>query len=67
MPRVRALLDCLGLALCDKARKALAGDVPFGEVLPDLARATLDNIHKELATDDIRKGLGGVAAMKPEE
>ena len=67
MPRVRALLECLGLALCDKARKPLAGDVPFGEVLPDLAKATLDYIHKELTTDDIRKGLGELAAMKPEE
>ena len=26
MPRVHALLECLGLALCEKARKPLAGD-----------------------------------------
>ena len=42
MPRVKALLDCVGLALCEKARKALSGHARFGDALPvalDLQRA----------------------------
>jgi formylglycine-generating enzyme required for sulfatase activity len=67
MPRVQALLECLGLALCEKARKSLHGEGRIGEVLPDIARAVLDYAHKELPTDDLRHALGELAALGPEQ
>ena len=67
MPRVQALLECLGLALCEKARKALHGEGRIGDVLPDVARAVLDYAHKELPTDDLRRALGELAALSPEQ
>ena len=63
MPRVKSLLDCLGLALCDKGRKALFGTVPFGEVIPEVAKAALDNTHKELPTADLRRAIGEVTSL----
>jgi formylglycine-generating enzyme required for sulfatase activity len=63
MPRVKALLDCLGLALCEKARKALFGTVRFGDVIQDVAKATLDNTHKELPTADLRKAIAELVSL----
>ena len=42
MPRINALLECVGLAACEKAGKHLARDARFGDILLDLAKATLD-------------------------
>ena len=67
MPRVKALLDCLGLALCEKARKALSGHARFGDALPDVAKMALDNLHKEFPTPELRAALGEMVAMDPPE
>ncbi len=66
MPRVQALLECLGLALCEKARRALAGDAKFGDALPDVAKAALDYTLKELPGAELRLALGELAALEPE-
>ena len=65
MPRVKAFLDCLGLAICDKARKAMFGTVRFGDVIQDVAKATLDNTHKELTTADLRQGIAELVSLPP--
>lgn len=67
MPQVKVFLECLGLALCDKARKAFFGTVPFGEVLPDVAKATLDNVHKQFTTSDFRSAISQTLALEPAE
>jgi formylglycine-generating enzyme required for sulfatase activity len=62
MARIQALLESLGVALCQKGRKALTGEVPFGDVLPEVAKLTLSEAHKRLTTEEIRTGIGEVAA-----
>lgn len=63
MDQVKALLECIGLALCEKGRKALQGDRSFGDVLPDVAKASLDLMHKSIVADDIRAALSHSATM----
>lgn len=63
MPRVKAFLDCLGLAVCEKARKALFGTVRFGDVIQDVAKATLDNTHRELSTADLRSAIAELVSL----
>jgi formylglycine-generating enzyme required for sulfatase activity len=65
MPRVKALLDCIGLALCEKARSALSGRARFGDTLPDVAKSALDNLHKEFPTPELRTAISEVIAMLP--
>ncbi|MFO0851891.1 MAG: SUMF1/EgtB/PvdO family nonheme iron enzyme [Gemmataceae bacterium] len=66
MARVQALLEALGSALCTKGHKALAGDLRFGDVLTDVAKAALDQAHRELPEPDLRAGLAELAAVSPE-
>lgn len=63
MPRVNALFECLGLAVCEKARRALTGDGRFGDVLLDVAKATLEYANKELDAAELRQALGETAAL----
>ena len=65
MPRAQSLLECLGRALCDKGRRALTGELRFGDVLPEVAKATLEQAHKQLSTDELRTALGDIAAQEP--
>jgi formylglycine-generating enzyme required for sulfatase activity len=65
MSRAHALLECLGLALCEKARRALSGDAHFGDVLTDVARTALDNIYRELPPIELRLGLAELAGTDP--
>ncbi|HEY8504180.1 MAG TPA: SUMF1/EgtB/PvdO family nonheme iron enzyme [Gemmataceae bacterium] len=41
MPGLHTFLECLGQALCERGRAALAGEAPFAECLPDVARAAI--------------------------
>ncbi|OWK40434.1 SUMF1/EgtB/PvdO family nonheme iron enzyme [Fimbriiglobus ruber] len=66
MSRVDALLECLGRSLCEKARTSLAGERPFGDVLPDVAKATLDHARRELPTEELRCAIGELAALPPD-
>ncbi len=63
MPRVKAFLDCLGLALCDKARKPLAGVGRFGDSLLEVAKATLDYSHKELSANQLKPALADLTTI----
>jgi formylglycine-generating enzyme required for sulfatase activity len=63
MPRLQALLECVGQALCEKGRKALQGQWPFADVLPDVARAACDYAHKKLPGADLRTAIGDCASV----
>ncbi len=63
MPRVKAFLDCLGLALIDKARKPLTGVGRFGDCLLDVAKTTLDNSNRELGAGQLKVALADLTAV----
>lgn len=65
MTRVPALLECVGLALCEKARRALGGETRYEDTLPAVARAVLDHANVELPGDELRRAVGEVAAAAP--
>src|SRR5690242_4183583 len=66
MTRLQYLLESVGQALCEKGRRAITGQVPFGDVLPDVARLALDYLRKHMPADEIRLALGELAAAKPD-
>jgi formylglycine-generating enzyme required for sulfatase activity len=66
MARLSAFIEAVGQALCEKGRKALTGQIPYGDVLPDVARVTLGYLQKHLVSDEIRLALGEAAAAKPD-
>jgi len=67
MPRLQALLECVGQSLCEKGRKALRGEWPFADVLPDIAKAAFDYAHKKLPAADMRTAIADCAAVDPTE
>jgi formylglycine-generating enzyme required for sulfatase activity len=67
MPRLQALLECVGRPLCDKGRKALLGQWSFPEALPEVARAALELAHRKLPGADLRAALADCAACDGRE
>jgi formylglycine-generating enzyme required for sulfatase activity len=67
MPRLQALLECVGQALCEKGRKALQGQWSFGDILHEVAKVAFDLAHKKLPGTDLRAALGDAAAVEPHE
>jgi formylglycine-generating enzyme required for sulfatase activity len=67
MPRLQALLECVGQALCEKGRKALQGQWPFVDVLPDVAYVAFDYAQKKLPGADLRTALADCASVDPTE
>lgn len=67
MPRLQALLECVGQSLCEKGRKALKGEWPFADVLPDIARTAFDYTHKKLPASDLRTAIADCAAVDASE
>jgi formylglycine-generating enzyme required for sulfatase activity len=67
MPQLQALLECIGQALCEKGRKALQGQWPFADVLPEVAKVAFDYAHKKLPGADLRAALAACAAVDPTE
>src|SRR5262245_58868130 len=65
MPALRVFFSCLGQALCAKGAKALAGLVPFGEVVYEVAAETLRRLRERHA--DARAGLQEAAAASPSD
>jgi formylglycine-generating enzyme required for sulfatase activity len=62
MLKMKTLLECFGLSLCEKGRKALLLERSFGEVLPDVANATINLAHKSLVSADIRHAIAKIAS-----
>lgn len=67
MPRLQALLECIGQALCEKGRKALQGQWSFADVLPDVSRTAFDYSHRKLPGPDLRTALADCATVEPTE
>src|SRR5262245_1436230 len=67
MPRFQTLLECVGQALCEKGELALAGQVPFAEVLPEVSQRAFDYVTAQLGDAEIRIGLRDAAAARPDE
>jgi len=67
MPRLQALLECIGQPLCEKGRKALQGQWSFADVLPEITRAVFDYIHRKLPGGDLRLALGDCASVESSE
>jgi len=63
MPRVNALLEALGLAVCEKAARALTGGAKFCDALLDVAKATLFHVNKALPPEELRQALADTAAL----
>ena len=67
MPRLQALLECVGQALCEKGRKALQGQWSFADVLYDVGKAAFDLAHQKLPGSDLRLALVDAAVVEPHE
>ncbi len=67
MPRLQALLECVGQSLCEKGRKALRGQWPYGDVLHDVARSAYELTHRRLPGPDLPAALTDAAACPPHE
>ena len=67
MPRLQALLECVGQALCEKGRKALRGQWPFADILHDYAKAAHDLAHRKLPGADLRAALNDAAGCPAHE
>ena len=67
MPRLQALLECVGQALCEKGHKALRRQWPYADLLQDIAKAAYENAHRKLPGHDLRLALADVAACPAHE
>ncbi|MDB5308868.1 MAG: pkn1 8 [Gemmataceae bacterium] len=67
MPRLQALLECVGQALCEKGRKALRRQWPYADLLHDVAQAAFDLVHRKLPGPDLRLALADLAACPAHE
>jgi formylglycine-generating enzyme required for sulfatase activity len=67
MPRLQALLECVGQSLCEKGRKALQGQWAFADVMPEVAKSVFEYAHRKLPGQDVRLALGDCAAVEPPE
>jgi formylglycine-generating enzyme required for sulfatase activity len=63
--KIDVLLEAVGQALAEKARKALTDYVPYGDVLPDVANTAHSYLKRHLPSDEIRLALGEVASARP--
>ncbi len=61
----QSLLDSVGQALCEKGRRALTGDIPFGDVLTEVSKSSLEHLRRQISGDDIRHALGETAGVAP--
>src|SRR5205085_1549136 len=57
MPRLHVLFRCLGEALCARGLRALAGLVPFGDGLYDVAADAFERLRHRQREDELRAGL----------
>ena len=67
MPRLQALLECVGQALCEKGPKALRGQWPYADVLFDVAKAAFDLTHRRLPGPELGGAFADLAACPGHE
>lgn len=57
MARIKLLFRCLGEAVCAQGLRGVAGLVPFGEVVYDVAREALERFRLAESHDELRGAL----------
>jgi hypothetical protein len=57
MARVKVLFRCIGEAVCAQGLRGLAGIVPFGEVVYDVAREALERFRQYQGEEELREAL----------
>ncbi len=62
MALINTFLDSIGQAFCEKGRRALIGELTYGDVMADVARVALDYLRKHGPTEDIQHALEDVAS-----
>ncbi len=62
MALINTFLDAVGQALCEKGRRALIGEVAFGDVMSVVSSAALDYLRKHGPTEDIQRALEEIAS-----
>ncbi|QEL14718.1 SUMF1/EgtB/PvdO family nonheme iron enzyme [Limnoglobus roseus] len=62
MALLDTLLDAVGQAFCERGRRALAGEIPYGDVMTDVSKVTLDYMRKHGPSEDIQHALEELAA-----
>ena len=67
MPRLQALLECVGQSLCEKGRKALQGQWSFSDVMPEVAKSAFDYAHRKLPGGDLRLAFADCATVENSE
>jgi eukaryotic-like serine/threonine-protein kinase len=67
MPRFKLLFKCIGQAVCANGLKALAGLVPLGGVVYDVAADALQRLREERQDDEIRALMEEAVRASPEE
>jgi formylglycine-generating enzyme required for sulfatase activity len=67
MPRLQALLECVGQSLCEKGRKALQGQWSFADVMPEVVKSAFDYAHRKLPGNDLRFALSDCASVESGE
>ena len=67
MPRLQALLECVGQALCEKGNKALRRQWPYADLLMDIAKGAYELVHRKLPGHDLRLALADLASCPGHE
>src|ERR1700722_12593363 len=67
MPGFAHFLRCVGNAVVKNGGKALAGLVPFGEVLYEIATSAYEEYRKDHGEGELRVELQGLAQASPAE
>lgn len=67
MALINTFLDAIGQAFCEKGRRALMGEISYGDVMSDVSRVALDYLRKHGPTEDIQHALEDVASIEAAE
>ncbi|MGL6097333.1 MAG: protein kinase domain-containing protein [Fimbriiglobus sp.] len=66
MDRVAPFLCAVGQAIAGKGRRAILGEIGYGDVLLDVAKAALDEARRTLPSDDLKYAIAATATAAPE-
>jgi eukaryotic-like serine/threonine-protein kinase len=67
MARWKVWLRCIGKAVCNKGLRALAGLVPFGDGVYDIAADAYERFREDRMEEEIHEAIEGIAQASPEE
>jgi serine/threonine protein kinase len=67
MARLKVLFRCIGEAVCAQGLRGLAGVVPFGEVVYDVAREVLERFRQYQGEEEMRAALADAVQAAAQE